>query len=172
MLEERAENYALFFLLLFIALGVWNIVHYGMLLGRTNIAQYNKDAADEFEIEDIVNAQVDAEVRDALLTRKRHGKNPCQYDDRNAPHHRPPIARTRLSSPQSNLSFPAIPFPQLATESLRLSLRYAFPARPFAKIARSLREGFALVESSRHRRLRRPRGRRQERLCYHVNRSA
>ncbi len=74
MLEQRAENYALFFLLFFIALGVWNIVHYGMLLGRTNIAEYNKDAADELEIEDIVNAQVDAEVRDALLSRKRHGK--------------------------------------------------------------------------------------------------
>ena len=45
-----------------------------MLLGRTNIAQYNKDAADELEIEDIVNAQVDDEVKDALLSRKRHGK--------------------------------------------------------------------------------------------------
>ena len=72
--EEGAENYGLFFLLLFIALGVWNIVHYGMLLGRTNVAEYNKDVADELEIEDIVNAQVDAELKDALLARKRHGK--------------------------------------------------------------------------------------------------
>lgn len=74
VLEERAENWGLFFLLFFIALGVWNIVHYGMLLGRTNVAEYNKDVADELEIEDIVNAQVDAEVKDALLARKRHGK--------------------------------------------------------------------------------------------------
>lgn len=74
VLEERAENWGLFFLLFFIALGVWNIVHYGMLLGRTNVAEYNKDAADELEIEDIANAQVDAEVKDALLARKRHGK--------------------------------------------------------------------------------------------------
>lgn len=74
VLEQRAENYGMFFLLFFIALGVWNIVHYGMLLGRTNIAEYNKDAADELEIDDIVNAQVDVEVRDALLSRKRHGK--------------------------------------------------------------------------------------------------
>ena len=74
VLEQRAENYGMFFLLFFIALGVWNIVHYGMLLGRTNIAEYNKDAADELEIEDIVNAQVDVEVKDALLARKRHGK--------------------------------------------------------------------------------------------------
>lgn len=74
VLEGRAENYGMFFLLFFVALGVWNIVHYGMLLGSTNIAEYNKDAADELEIEDIVNAQVDAEVKDALLARKRHGK--------------------------------------------------------------------------------------------------
>lgn len=74
MLEERAENWGLFFLLFFIALGTWNIVHYGMLLCRTNVAEYNKAVADELEIEDIVNAQVDAEVRDALLSRKRHGK--------------------------------------------------------------------------------------------------
>lgn len=74
MLEERAESWGLFFLLFFIALGVWNIVHYGMLLGRTNVAEYNKEAADELEIEDIVNAQVDAEMKDALLSRKRHAK--------------------------------------------------------------------------------------------------
>lgn len=74
VLEQRAENYGMFFLLFFIALGVWNIVHYGMLLGRTNIAEYNKDAADELEVEDIVNARVDAEVKDALLSRKHHGK--------------------------------------------------------------------------------------------------
>lgn len=74
VLEEQAESRGLFFLLFFIALGVWNIVHYGMLLGRTNVAEYNKGAADELEVEDIVNAQVNAEVKDALLARKRHGK--------------------------------------------------------------------------------------------------
>ncbi len=74
VLEEQAESRGLFFLLFFIALGVWNIVHYGMLLGRTNVAEYNKDAADELEVEEIVNARVGAEVKDALLARKRHGK--------------------------------------------------------------------------------------------------
>lgn len=74
MLEATAEGWALFFLLFFIALGTWNIVHYGMLLGRTNVAEYNRSAADELEIEDIVSAQIDAEVKDALLDRKRHGK--------------------------------------------------------------------------------------------------
>lgn len=74
MLEATAEGWAFFLFLFFIALGTWNIVHYGMLLGRTNVAEYNRSAADELEIEDIVSAQIDAEVKDALLNRKRHGK--------------------------------------------------------------------------------------------------
>ena len=74
MLEEQAESWGLFFLLFFIALGVWNIVHYGMLLGGTNVAQYNEDVADELELSDIVNAQVKTEVKEALIARKRHGK--------------------------------------------------------------------------------------------------
>ena len=57
MVEDRAEGCALFFLLLFAALGVWNIVHYGMLLGRTNVADHNRSASDDLEIEDIMNAQ-------------------------------------------------------------------------------------------------------------------
>lgn len=74
ILEATAEGWALFLFLFFIALGTWSIVHYGMLLGRTNVAEYNRSAADELEIEDIVSAQIDAEVKDALLNRKRHGK--------------------------------------------------------------------------------------------------
>lgn len=57
--------------MLFVAAGTWSIVHVGMLLGRTNVAEYNKNAADELEIEDIMNAQVDQEVKDALLGRKK-----------------------------------------------------------------------------------------------------
>lgn len=72
IIESYTESTALFFLLIFIALGMWNIVHYGMLLGRMNIAEYNKNAADELEMEDIVNAQLDAEVKDALISKKRH----------------------------------------------------------------------------------------------------
>ena len=72
MLEKAVENYALFFLLLFIALGVWNIMHYSMLLNRTNVAEYNKSIADELELEDIMNAQLDAEIKDALVNKKRH----------------------------------------------------------------------------------------------------
>lgn len=71
MLEPNAEQYALFFLMLFIALGVWNIIHYGMLLGRTNVAEYNKSAADELEIEDIANAQISQSLKDELYQTKR-----------------------------------------------------------------------------------------------------
>lgn len=73
-LDEQAENYALFFLLLFAAIGVWNIVHYGMLLGRTNIAEYNNNVAEELEMEDILNAQINSEVKEKLIDQKKHGK--------------------------------------------------------------------------------------------------
>lgn len=69
--ENRAlENMALFFLMLFIALGVWNIIHYGMLLGRTNVDEYNRSVAEDLEVEDIVNAELDDARREALLTSK------------------------------------------------------------------------------------------------------
>ena len=72
MLEEMAtENVALFFLLFFIALGVWNIIHYGMLLGRTDVAEYNRSVAEDLEVEDIVSAPLDDERREALLASKR-----------------------------------------------------------------------------------------------------
>lgn len=73
MLEPMAENVALFFLMLFIALGVWSIVRYGMLLGRLNIAEYNKSVVENLEVEDIVNAEIDEARREAFLLRKRRG---------------------------------------------------------------------------------------------------
>ena len=42
-----------------------------MLLGRTNIAEYNKSAAEELEMDDLVNAKLDAEIKDTLIDRKR-----------------------------------------------------------------------------------------------------
>lgn len=56
------------------AVGVWLIVHFGMMLGRTNVAEYNRNAAESLEIEDIVNAQVDESLRRALLGERRHGR--------------------------------------------------------------------------------------------------
>lgn len=49
------------------AVGVWLIVHFGMMLGRTNVAEYNRNAAEGLEIEDIANAQIDESLRKALL---------------------------------------------------------------------------------------------------------
>lgn len=74
MLEQAAENVGIFFLLFFIALGTWNIVHYGMLLGRTNIAEYNRSTAEELEIEDIMNAQVDDMVHESMLANRARNK--------------------------------------------------------------------------------------------------
>lgn len=74
MLENRTGGYALFFLLLFAALGVWNIVHYGMLLGRINVAEYNRNASDDLEIEEIMAAEIKEEIRDSLLQKRKHGK--------------------------------------------------------------------------------------------------
>ena len=71
MLEQAVEHIGLFFLLFFIALGAWNIVHYGMLLGRTDVAEYNKSTAEELEVEDIMSAQVDDARREAMLAHKR-----------------------------------------------------------------------------------------------------
>ena len=71
MLEGAAENAALFFLLLFIALGVWWIVRSGMLLGRVNVAEYNRSVAEDLEVEDIVSAELDEARREALLASKR-----------------------------------------------------------------------------------------------------
>ena len=74
VIGESAEDYALFFLLLFIALGVWSIVHYGMLLGRTNVAEYNRNASDELEIEEIMNAQIREEIKDSLIRKRKRGR--------------------------------------------------------------------------------------------------
>ncbi len=61
-------------LMMLVAAGVWSIVHFGMLLGRTNIGERNREIADDLEIEDIVSAQVDDEVKQALMERRRSGK--------------------------------------------------------------------------------------------------
>ena len=72
MLEKTAENWGLFFLMFFIALGVWWIV--GMLLGRVNVEEYNRSVGEDLEVEDIMSARLDEARREALLAQKRHGK--------------------------------------------------------------------------------------------------
>ncbi len=72
--DRATEREGLCLMMLFIAAGVWLIVRYAMLLGRTNVAEYNRSVAEDLEVEDIVSAQVDEEVRSALLERKRSGE--------------------------------------------------------------------------------------------------
>ena len=71
VVEPMAENWALFFLLVFIAFGVWWIVRSGMLLGRTNVAEYNRSVGEDLEVEDLVAAQLDEARREAFLANKR-----------------------------------------------------------------------------------------------------
>lgn len=68
----ETECLALCLLLLFIAAGAWLIVHFGMMLGRVNVREYNKTVADELEIEDIVEAQVADEIKDSLVSKMKH----------------------------------------------------------------------------------------------------
>lgn len=72
--DRATEREGLCLMMLFIAAGVWLIVRYAMLLGRTNVAEYNRSVAEDLEVEDIVSAKVDEEVRSALLERKRSGE--------------------------------------------------------------------------------------------------
>ena len=73
VLGERpaTEREGLCLLLLLIALGAWLIVRYGMLLGRTNVAEYNKGVAEDLEVEDIMAARLDDARREALLEARR-----------------------------------------------------------------------------------------------------
>lgn len=61
-------------LLAIVAVGVSMIVHAGMMWGRTNIASYNKEALDDLEVEDIMNAQITEEHRAMLLKSKQSRK--------------------------------------------------------------------------------------------------
>lgn len=74
MLEETVENIALFFLMFFIALGVWNILHYSMLFVRTNVTEYNKSVGEDLELEEILDMQVEEARREQLLRLKQKNK--------------------------------------------------------------------------------------------------
>lgn len=73
-IDESAGVDDLPFLLLFIAAGVWLIVHYSMMFRRVNVAEYNRNASDEVEIEDIMAAQIKEEVRASLIQNKNRRK--------------------------------------------------------------------------------------------------
>lgn len=65
------DTYGAAWLVAWVAVGVHLIIRFGMLLGRINVAEYNRSAAEDLEVEDIVNAQIDEVRREELLARKR-----------------------------------------------------------------------------------------------------
>lgn len=69
--QPETEQIGLCLLLLFIAAGVYPLVRFGMLLGRVNVAEYNRSVVEDLEVEDIVSAQLDEARREALLASKR-----------------------------------------------------------------------------------------------------
>ena len=71
--DASHEGVGLSLLLTCVALGVWVIVHGGMMFGRVNVNAYNKDAAEELDLEDIVNAQLGEAQKEALL--REHAVN-------------------------------------------------------------------------------------------------
>ena len=73
LLEGTAleETVAAAWMLACVAAAAWLIVRYGMLYGRTNVAEYNKEAVEDLEVEDIMGARLDEARREALLEQKR-----------------------------------------------------------------------------------------------------
>ena len=58
-------------MLALIGIGCWFIAHGGLMLSRTNIAEYNKSVADDLEIEDIVASQLDEARKQTLLGERK-----------------------------------------------------------------------------------------------------
>ena len=72
--DRATEGVGLSMLLTCVALAVWVIVHCGMMYSRVNVAEYNKDAIDDLEVEDIVNSNLDEARKKALLDKHAHNK--------------------------------------------------------------------------------------------------
>ena len=53
---------------------MWLIVYAGMMYGRVDINEYNRDAVEELEVEDIARIDVPETVRDELRLAKRMHK--------------------------------------------------------------------------------------------------
>lgn len=74
LLAGTAGNLAQSLFLAFVALGVWSIVRYSMLLKRTDVEGYNRNISDSMELEEIMSAQIGDDVRDSLVRRRKHEK--------------------------------------------------------------------------------------------------
>lgn len=69
--QSGAEAPAGAALLALVAVGVWLIVYAGMMYGRVDINEYNRDAVEELEVEDIARIDVPEAVRAELRSAKR-----------------------------------------------------------------------------------------------------
>lgn len=67
------EPYAVAALLACTAAGVWLFIYFGMMSVRTNVAQYNKNIADELEYEELIEARIEEEFKRNLLRKKKEG---------------------------------------------------------------------------------------------------
>lgn len=72
--QSGAEAPAGAALLALVAVGVWLIVYAGMMHGRVDINEYNRDAVEELEVEDIARIDVPEAVRAELRSAKRTHK--------------------------------------------------------------------------------------------------
>lgn len=65
--ESNVQVYGDSLMMVLVALGVGTIVHWGMLWGRTDLADYNKDWLETVELSDDELAQLDQQSREAYL---------------------------------------------------------------------------------------------------------
>ena len=54
-----------------VSIAVWMFVYFGMMSGRTNVSEYNKETAEDLEVEEIISARLDDEKKELLLQQKR-----------------------------------------------------------------------------------------------------
>ncbi len=69
-----SDVFPAFSMLVCIAVGVWLIVHGALILGRTNIAEYNKESANEVSLSDIDSANLTDEQRARVLALKHESR--------------------------------------------------------------------------------------------------
>lgn len=68
------ETYGPALLFVLVAAAVWLFIYFGMMLGRTNLAEYNRNAAETLDPEDIAHANLTEEERASLLSQRRTSK--------------------------------------------------------------------------------------------------
>ena len=72
--ESNVQVYGNSLMMVLVALGVGMIVHWGMLWGRTDLADYNKEWLETVELSDDELAQLDQQSREAYLRANNPGR--------------------------------------------------------------------------------------------------